>query len=808
MAGSLYLLLVNVAFADQWLVRSPIFNWIPTVVHAFLPAYAVGVGLVAWRLYPSGRGKPTPLLAFLLAQLAFVTALGWAKVITAPVPGTASLAWSFGFLAFGIWAAVLDTNWSPATCVEATEPLGFSLRAAWLASLFVSACYFMIGPGRRLLVADPEELWGMLLLFLLGTIGYLTVFLIFLGLLAGSSDLARRFAGSRARLVAFHLGLACLFAILLRQIVLPTLLFTGWVAALYAVALAFTVSFSLAATRTRLASARTLRPAKRTPFMVFALCGMAIAAVAYLCTRAVPVFDWNFLLQRTSAFVVWGAVFYLCNRVLAPDRLSARTAVALVAVGVLGLQAFASVTRSWPSRSIAVTAYLNQAVERYLKEDVSFHALRDFARGSRFNVSNADFYRFLAQNTNVPRTIAIRPPETLLVDELRPTAAPRPYIFLFVIDSLRPDYLSPYNPQVHFTPAIDSFARESIVFQRAFTRYAGTALSEPSIWTGTMQFHQEFIRTFAPINALEKLLTVDGYESWVAVDLVMSVVKDPQFKVKDLNKAGEDWDGLDLCTSLSRVRAGLEERPVGAAPVFVYVQAQNTHQVSIERRQIVPKHDYPGFESRAASEVEKIDGCFGSFIQYLKARGLYDSSIVMFTSDHGDEFWEHGNFGHVASLFPEVVRVPLVVHLPPPMQRQVVSEPASAAFLTDITPSLYYLLGHRSLKKNPLFGRSLFATAAEELHRSEWPYYMIASSYSPIYGVVDRDGKMLFVADGLNYENQLFDLEHDPGARENIITFNAERTYQEFLRQQIREIASFYGYSGPPMPAQTGSARK
>jgi arylsulfatase A-like enzyme len=191
----------------------------------------------------------------------------------------------------------------------------------------------------------------------------------------------------------------------------------------------------------------------------------------------------------------------------------------------------------------------------------------------------------------------------------------------------------------------------------------------------------------------------------------------------------------------------------------------------------------------------------------LKARGLYDSSIVIFTSDHGDEFWEHGNFGHVSSLSPEVVRVPLIVHLPPAMQRQVVSEPAAAAFLTDITPSLYYLLGHRPLKKDPLFGRSLFATTAEELHRTEWPYYMIASSYSPIYGVVDRDGRMLFIADGLNHENALYDLERDPGARENIITFNAERTYQEFLRQRIGEIADFYGYGGTARARQTGAGK-
>src|SRR3954470_14802813 len=78
-AGSLYLLLVNVSFADQWIVRSPIFDWIPTLVHAFLPAYAAGVALAVWRLYRAGKQKSPALLAFLVAQVAFVAALAWFK---------------------------------------------------------------------------------------------------------------------------------------------------------------------------------------------------------------------------------------------------------------------------------------------------------------------------------------------------------------------------------------------------------------------------------------------------------------------------------------------------------------------------------------------------------------------------------------------------------------------------------------------------------------------------------------------------------------------------------------------------------
>ena len=80
-----------------------------------------------------------------------------------------------------------------------------------------------------------------------------------------------------------------------------------------------------------------------------------------------------------------------------------------------------------------------------------------------------------------------------------------------MVDSLRRDYLSPDNPRVTFTPAFDQFAREEFAFQRAFTRYGGTGLSMPAIWAGSMILHKEYVQPFQPMNALEKLITVNGY---------------------------------------------------------------------------------------------------------------------------------------------------------------------------------------------------------------------------------------------------------------------------------------------------------
>ena len=57
-------------------------------------------------------------------------------------------------------------------------------------------------------------------------------------------------------------------------------------------------------------------------------------------------------------------------------------------------------------------------------------------------------------------------------------------------------------------------------------------------------------------------------------------------------------------------------------------------------------------------------------IDDLKARQLYDDSVIVLTSDHGDSLGEEGRWGHAYTLFPEVLQVPLIVHLPPRLRAQ------------------------------------------------------------------------------------------------------------------------------------------
>ena len=187
------------------------------------------------------------------------------------------------------------------------------------------------------------------------------------------------------------------------------------------------------------------------------------------------------------------------------------------------------------------------------------HALRRLVqaapRRARARVADAStdsFYEFLQRNTNISRATKVDPADVELVDDLQPTTSHRPNVFLFVVDSMRRDYLGAYNPKVDFTPAMDAFARESIVLESAFTRYGATGLSEPSIWVGGKMIHKQYVEPFYPMNALQKLLETDKYRSYVSMDTILSTVVKPSDSITELDKG--------------RPQQGLRPLPLAAGP--------------------------------------------------------------------------------------------------------------------------------------------------------------------------------------------------------------------------------------------------
>src|SRR5262249_44864244 len=144
-----------------------------------------------------------------------------------------------------------------------------------------------------------------------------------------------------------------------------------------------------------------------------------------------------------------------------------------------------------------------------------------------------------------------------------------PFVFLFVIDSLRHDYLAPYNDAVTFTPRLKAFAEDSLVFRNTFTRYGGTGLSVPAIWSGSAGIPRQYIQPFSPTNTLEKLLDANNYRRIMSVDVIMEQLLKPSGATTELDRGRRTME-YEWCRTLDELQARLAASASDPRPVFAY----------------------------------------------------------------------------------------------------------------------------------------------------------------------------------------------------------------------------------------------
>ena len=136
------------------------------------------------------------------------------------------------------------------------------------------------------------------------------------------------------------------------------------------------------------------------------------------------------------------------------------------------------------------------------------------------------------------------------------------------------------------------------------------------------------------------------------------------------------------------------------------------------------------------------------------------------------------------------------MHVPPALTASMHIDTDMVAFNNDITPTLYYLLGHRPLTADPLFGRPLIVQERRELGRYRRDTYLVTSSYAAVYGILAGDGGTLYTSDAVNYRDSWFDLgENNPSARS--VPSKMKLSYEAMIREQIALVSKFYKFQLP-----------
>jgi hypothetical protein len=791
---AVYCLLVWVPFSYFGFIRDPLLNWIPVFVriHAVLYAallVAVGLTLVSGLARRQSRRS---IVGFLLVNGVVAIYLLRNDALAKLQPDVSSYIWCLLSLFPLLWLSLLDLSGSK--YLESDPLVGPSeqfIRAA-LAGVIASAAFALVSmlrtwhEGSQVPAGIAVRGWAVSLCL---HVVLFTAIGLALDLIAWIS---RRTAWpARTSILLTRVIAWWLIVQIVRTMILPTISFAGAQADIFAALVSFVLVLFAEAFVAGLRARIPVGFGLGIHFRFSGRSGAIAAAVGVLgIAYGIPVVlgrtDWDFVLQRTAVIALWFLVWLIVGQSGFRIRIKhARVVVAVaIACATAGFLNYAKLALYDPYP----TATWESVLDGYSGVDISFKTVGDIFSRRADSQASRKFYDFLKRNTNLARSVTVSPVEINLVSALHPTKAfTKPNIFIFVIDSLRPDFISPYNPAVDYTPEMERFAEDSVVLQNAYTRYGGTALSEPAIWSGAMQLHKQYIEPFYPMNNLQKLLDIDGYQSYISVDPILRDLLRASPSITELDSGIKFWGDLDFIPTLQELQEKIDSRSDPAAPIFAYTQPQNVHTLTLERSKI-------SGDRRTVSihELRRMDAAFGKFLDFLRQRGLYDNSIIVLTADHGDCYGEFGRWGHSVFLFPQVIRIPLIFHLPARMRQQFVSDTNGLAFTTDITPSLYYLLGHQPIINDDLLGRPLFTKTMQEQKAYRRPQYLIVSSYAPVYAILSGDGRYLFIADAVNSRNYYYDLFNDPEGARSHVTMQVENENEALIQHYVEAIDDSY----------------
>jgi arylsulfatase A-like enzyme len=307
----------------------------------------------------------------------------------------------------------------------------------------------------------------------------------------------------------------------------------------------------------------------------------------------------------------------------------------------------------------------------------------------------------------------------------RATAPARPNVLLVSIDSLRADHLGSYGYARDTSPTIDALAREGVLFENAISPAPWTVPAHMTLLTGLPPEVHDVVSVRQKLSpdavTLAEVLQGAGYETaaFVSGPTVMAhfgfdqgfALYDQSLVERQPKRAGGAVSSPGL---VDLVSAWLDRWSEAGrrAPFFVFLHMWDVHYDYVPPREYVERFDpgYTGdvdtrnFETNERlrrdmdprdlqhvvalydGEIRFTDDHLARLVARLRALGVLDDTIVVVTSDHGEEFFEHGQKGHAKTLYDEVLHVPLVVRYP----RRIASGQRIAApvRLMDVAPTI------------------------------------------------------------------------------------------------------------------------
>lgn len=370
-------------------------------------------------------------------------------------------------------------------------------------------------------------------------------------------------------------------------------------------------------------------------------------------------------------------------------------------------------------------------------------------------------------------------------------------IILISIDTLRADHLGCYNYPRNTSPSVNKFREDGILFRRCIAQSSSTLTSHASILTSLIPSHHGayFTRGQAlpdNITTMAELLKGKGY-------LTISFNDGGQIAPKfGLNQGFDKYESmsdnikaehLNFYRVVNKAMTWLDQNP--DEKFFLFLHTYETHhpytpkkrqlklfesnyngdlnwQITVEMIEKINRgeikltvEDKQHIINTYDAEIRSMDESFGLLMDYLKKKKLYNNTLIIFTSDHGEEFGEHGTWAmHSHTLFNDQLHVPLLIKLP---KSKYASRKVDHLVMgIDILPTVMDLLGEKRSKD--FEGRSLVS-----LIKGIPPKKVV-------FAISQRDMQQTYVSDYWSvmtrkwklYNAKLFNLLNDPGELKDV----------------------------------------
>jgi len=416
---------------------------------------------------------------------------------------------------------------------------------------------------------------------------------------------------------------------------------------------------------------------------------------------------------------------------------------------------------------------------------------------------------------------------------------PGPHVVLVVVDTLRADHLGSHGYERQTDSGFQDFLDQATLFEQCLAPAPWTSPSTASILTGLFpRRHGTSFRGAAlspEATTLPELLQAAGWHG-AGFSHNHNVSQKTGFDQgfdDFFDFHGKAVDYPNASEMISAASDWLDGIPSGRR--FLYLQPMNVHGPYrvpwFHSDELLGRRPEPHFryykdamqgilkegnlklrkkvdEEYVASLTDQYDVAIhytvdqlGELFDDLRTRGLWEDCLVVVTSDHGEELFDHGGFSHGYSLHEEVLHVPLIVKLPGQKEARRVSERVSSM---DVLPTIMDVLGLPL--PSLLDGRSLKPFCDPKQGLPEPPVQLEFAAVNwkgrcEGASVVDWPWKLIHIE--RNYEGQenvdlLYHLGEDPEERNDLAADHPEEI--ERLKRLLLDAMANYEKDGLPEP--------